>query len=184
MTSRTVAVRYEIRESSGRTQSSNRPVPVCSSSVTRAWKRRPFLSTSTMSPAPMPLEVARGGAAGAASGQGSIRLSCISRTLEGVADGAGDGLPHAPVQADVGGAVRTHLEDRAAVPGERAVERGAQRLGVRDALERAPVQRRGVGEVEAVGSRDVALEVRALALHGQEVEDPAAVVVEQDDDEW
>src|SRR5215210_2165370 len=151
-----------MRESSGRRASSKRPEPACSSSVTRAWKRRPFLSTSTMSPAPMPLDVARGGAAGAASGEGSIRLSCIPRTLDGVADGRGDGLPHAPVQADVRGAVRTYLEDRAAVPGERPVERGAEGLGVGDALERAAVERRGMREVEAVGSGDVALEVRAL----------------------
>src|SRR3954453_2121089 len=172
-----------MRESRGRTLSSKRPDPACSSSVTRAWKRRPFLSTSTMSPAPIPLDVARGAAAGAASGQGSIRLSCTPRTLDGVADGPGDGLPHTPVQADVLDAVRTYLEDRAAVPGERSVERGAEGRGVGDALERAPVQRRGVREVEAVRGRDVALEVRALALDGQEVEDPAAVVVEQDDDE-
>src|SRR3954447_3013683 len=123
-----------------------------------------------MSPAAIPLDVARGGAGGAGSGAASIRVSCIPRTLDGVADGPGDGLPHSPVQADVRGAVRTYLQDRAAVPGERSVERGAEGLGVGDALERAAVQRRGVGEVEAVRGGDVALEVRALALHGQEVE--------------
>jgi hypothetical protein len=40
-----------------------------------------------------------------------------------------------------------------------------------------------VGEVEAVRGRDVLLEVRALALDREEVEDAAAVVVEQDDHE-
>src|SRR3954451_6516207 len=137
-----------MRESSGRTLSSKRPEPACSSSVTRAWKRRPFLSTSTMSPAPIPLEVARGAAPGAAGT--SIRLSCIPRTLGRPADGLGDRLPHPPVEADVVGAVRTHLEDRAAARGERAVERGTERLGVGDALEAAAVERGGMGEVESV----------------------------------
>src|SRR5215208_6589895 len=102
-----------MRESSGRTESSKRPLPACSSSMTRAWKRRPFLSRSTMSPAPMPLDVARGAGAGAAGT--SIRLSCILRTLGAAADGLGHRLPHAPVQGHVLGAVRAHLEDRAAL---------------------------------------------------------------------
>src|SRR4051794_41849254 len=109
-----------MRESSGRTLSSKRPEPACSSSVTRAWKRRPFLSRSTMSPAPIPLEVARGAGDGAAGT--SIRLSCIPRTLGRPADGLGDRLPHPPVQADVFGAVRPDLEDRAAVAPEGAGE--------------------------------------------------------------
>ena len=46
-----------MRESSGRRSSSKRPDSSCSSSVTSAWKRRPFLSTSTMSPGAMPLDV-------------------------------------------------------------------------------------------------------------------------------
>src|SRR4051794_33068457 len=151
-----------MRESSGRTLSSKRPEPACSSSMTSAWKRRPFLSTRTMSPAPIPLEVARGAGAGAAGT--SIRLSCIPRTLGGAADGLGHRLPHAPVQADVLRPVRTHLEDRAAVAGQCAVEAGTQRLGVGHALEGAPVERRGVCEVEAVRRGHVALEVRALPL--------------------
>ena len=56
----------------------------CSSSVTRAWKRRPRLSTSTMSPAAMPFEVARrGGAAGLPRGRRSGGLA-TSRTLRAV----------------------------------------------------------------------------------------------------
>ena len=76
-TSRTVAVRYEMRESSGRTMSSKRPDSSCSSSVTSAWKRLPFLSSSTMSPAPIPFEVwrATGGAAASSPGR-SISRSC------------------------------------------------------------------------------------------------------------
>src|SRR3954470_10925491 len=132
-----------MRESSGRTLSSKRPEPACSSSTTRAWKRRPFLSMSTMSPAPIPLEVARG--AGAGSAGTSIRLSCIRGTLGAVADGSRHRLPDAPVQAHVLGPVRTHLEERATLGGERAVERVAQRLGVADALEGTAVERRRVG---------------------------------------
>src|SRR3954453_12442993 len=149
-----------MRESRGRTLSSKGPEPACSSSVTSAWKRRPFLSTRTMSPAPIPLEVARGAEAAAAGT--SIRLSCIRWTLGGTADGLGDRLPHASVEADVVGAVRTYLEDRAAVRAERAVECAAQGLGVGDALERAAVEGGGMGEVESVRRGDVALEVRAL----------------------
>src|SRR4051794_17767309 len=144
-----------MRESSGRTLSAKRPEPACSSSMTRAWKRRPFLSTRTMSPAPMPLDVARGAGAGAGAVGTSIRLSCTPRTLGGAADGPGHRLPHAPVQVDVLPPVRTHLEDGAALDGERAVETGAERLGVGHALEGAAVERRGVGEVEAVRRGDV-----------------------------
>ena len=76
----TDAVRHEIRESSGRTHSSKRPVSSCSSSVTSAWKRRPRLSTSTMSPAPMPFDVARLGAGGSPLGSTSIRVGWGSLT--------------------------------------------------------------------------------------------------------
>ena len=37
----------------------DRPLSSCSSSLTSAWKRRPFLSTSTMSPGAMPFDVVR-----------------------------------------------------------------------------------------------------------------------------
>ena len=53
--------------------------------------------------------------------------------------------------------------------------------GVATRLVREPVQRGGVGEVEAVRRRDVPLEAAPSRRHGQEVEDPAAVVVEQHD---
>src|SRR3954453_2809836 len=127
-----------MRESSGRTLSSKRPEPACSSSMTSAWKRRPFLSTRTMSPAPIPLDVARGAGAGAAAT--SIRLSCIPRTLGGAADGLAHRLPHPPVQAHVLGTFGPHLEDRAAVGGERPVERCAERVGIPGPLERATVE--------------------------------------------
>src|SRR5918992_6392574 len=99
-----------MRESSGRTISSNRPDSCCSSSVTSAWNLRPFLSTRTMSPAPMPFEGA------------------IVRTL----DGGPDGFPHAPVERDVLPPVRAHVDQHSAVDGER----GAQLAGGRDGLVR------------------------------------------------
>jgi hypothetical protein len=74
-TSRTDAVRQEIRLSSGRMTSSKRPDSCCASSVTRAWKRRPFLSTSTMSPAAMPFDVTRFGASRAATGVAGTSIS-------------------------------------------------------------------------------------------------------------
>ena len=69
------------------------------------------------------------------------------------------------------------------------VRRRAQRLVQRRPERRrrghphvlAAEERRGVGEVEAVGRGHVLLERRALARDGQELEDPAAVVVEQHD---
>ena len=60
-------------------------------------------------------------------------------------------------------------------------ERGAEALDVLGDLVAAAEQRGGVREVEPVRRGDVLDEVLALAAHGQEVEDPAAVVVEQDD---
>src|SRR5215207_4090197 len=135
--------------------SSKRPLPDCSSSVTSAWKRRPFLSTSTMSPAPMPLDVVRGSGPAGAAGT-SMRLSCMAGTLGRGADGLRHGGPHGAMDAHVLGAIRADLEEGDAVRGERAVERRAERLGVGDALVLAAVERGGVGEVKAVGRRDVA----------------------------
>src|SRR6478609_2588110 len=135
-----------MRESSGRRQSSKRPDSCWSSSVTSAWKRRPFLSTRTMSPGAMPLDVARGVGAGGASGVSSIRLCCTVRTLGRVADGLQDGLPDAPVELHVLGPVGLDLDDRGGA-GQRAVERGAERLGRLGALVAEAVERRGVGEV-------------------------------------
>src|SRR5918992_1029027 len=68
-----------MRGSIGRTASSKRPDSSCWSSVTSAWKRRPRLSTSTMSPGAMPFEVARearsrsaGGSAGVGGGREAV----------------------------------------------------------------------------------------------------------------
>ncbi len=73
------------------------------------------------------------------------------------------------MQPDVLGAFGPHLEDRGRLRGERAVERGAERLGIRGTFEAEPVERGGVREVEAVRGRDVALEVGALALDREDV---------------
>src|SRR5829696_2368469 len=115
-----------MRESSGRSASSKRPLPDCSSSVTSAWKRRPFLSTSTMSPAPMPLDVVRGPGAGATGT--SMRLSCMPGTLGPGTDGLGDGRPHGPVDGDVLRPIRADLDEGDAVAGQGAVERRPERL--------------------------------------------------------
>src|SRR5215213_2118617 len=170
-----------MRESSGRRQSSKRPLSCWSSSVTSAWKRRPFLSTRTMSPGAMPLEVMRGSGGGGGAGV-SIRLCCTSVTLGPAADGLQDRLPDAPVELDVLRAIGPHLDDRRA-RAEGVVERGAERRRGVDALVAEPVQRGGMGEVEPVRRGDVALEIGALALDREEVEDAAAVVVDQHDRE-
>src|SRR5918992_5424996 len=97
-----------MRESSGRTTSSKRPDSSCSSSVTRAWNLRPFLSIRTMSPAPMPLDGA----------------------TPGKLDGRPDGLPDAPVQRHVPGPVGANVDQRGPV----ATQRGVQLGGGRDRL--------------------------------------------------
>src|SRR5215204_372665 len=99
-----------MRESSGRRQSSKRPDSCWSSSVTSAWKRRPFLSTCTMSPGAIPFEVVRGAGGGGAAGV-SIRLCCTVRTLGRAAGGLHDGLRDAPVEVEVGLAVGADLDD-------------------------------------------------------------------------
>src|SRR5215207_10960933 len=168
-----------MRESSGRTTSSKRPVSSCSSSVTSAWKRRPFLSTSTMSPAPMPFEVARfGRSAVPVAGATSIRVAWGSgirrRRLGALPDGRGDRRPDVPVQAHVGLAFGADRDDRGAVGGERAPERGPEAVEVAGTLEPAAVEGGGVGEVEPVRGRDVAHVVLALSADGEELEDAAA----------
>jgi MFS family permease len=92
-----------------------------------------------------------------------------------------DGIPRGAVGADVGGAVGEDLDDRGAGRGERGVERGAEGRQVEGALVPAPVEGGGLAEVEAVRRGDVRLERVRLPGDGQEVEDPAAVVVQQDD---
>src|SRR5215203_4322620 len=165
-----------MRESSGRRQSSKRPDSCWSSSMTSAWKRRPFLSTRTMSPGAIPFEVVRGAGGCGAAGV-SIRLCCTVRTLGGAADGLHDGLRDAPVQLAVGLAVGADLDDAG------AIQRRAKLLRRAEELVAEPVERRRVGEVETVRRRDVLLEGGALAGHREEVEDAAAVVVEQHDRE-
>ena len=78
-------------------------------------------------------------------------------------------------------AIGADAHDRGAVGGQRAAERDAERSDVGRALPAAAVQRRRVREIEAVRRRDVLDERVALARGRQEVEDPAAVVVEQHD---
>src|SRR5918992_3410772 len=180
-TSRTDAVRHEIRESSGRTASSKRPDSSCSSSVTSAWKRRPFLSTSTMSPAAILFEVVRRG--GSSPGT-SMRLVCSTPgTLRTGPDGPGDLVPDGAVERDVGLAVGVRGDDARALGGQGAAECGAEALDVLGDLVAAPEQCRRMREVEPVRGRDVLDEVRSLLADRQEVEDPAAVVVEQHDRE-
>ena len=163
-TSRTDAVRHEMRESSGRTTSSKRPDSSCSSSVTSAWKRRPFLSTSTMSPAPIPLEVARGAAGGAASGgdvdQGRLGSAWRPRTLGRPPGRSARPPPTRAVQGDVGLAVGAHatiVVRSAASARSSAARKPVEVLG---ALVAEPVERGGVREVEPVRGGDVLLEVR------------------------
>ena len=141
----------------GAATSSKRPDSSCSSSVTSAWKRRPFLSTSTMSPAPMPLEVVRGAAGGRGGGSTSIRrLVCTSATLGAVADGPRTASQTRAVQRDVLLAVGAHADDRGALGGRaRASSAARKRVDVRGALVAAAVQRGGVGEVEPVRRGDV-----------------------------
>src|SRR3954447_20450724 len=108
-----------MRESSGRRDSSKRPVSSCESSRTRPWKRRPRLSTSTMSPGAMPLEVARRveGADGASARREVWWMSAVmGGGLEPLGGGA-DGLPDARVEVDVLAAVGADADDCGAVGG-------------------------------------------------------------------
>src|SRR3954462_9248425 len=151
-----------MRASSGRRASSKRPLSRCSMPVTKAWKRRPLRSTSTMSPFAMPFEVSRCVAAAGRAGGAGRRLVCSlpPATLARPPDGGGDRVPHAPVQRHVRRAVGADVEQRGggAPAGERLLERRAQageRLG-RGVLEAE--QRRGALEVEAGRRGDVLLE--------------------------
>src|SRR3954454_2076768 len=159
-----------MRESSGRRESSKRPVSSCESSRTRPWKRRPRLSTSTMSPGAMPLEVVRrveGADGSSASREGWWVSSVMGRRLETLGGGA-DGLPDAGVEVDVLTAVGADADDRGAVGGQGGGQRRAEGLDVGGALPADPVERGRVGEVEPVGRRDVLHEVLALGGRRQE----------------
>src|SRR3954465_12423810 len=119
MTSRTEAVRQETRLSKGRTVSSKRPDSSCCISVTTAWKRRPFLSISTMSPGPMPLEVvrARDGAVGSIASSVDWMSAMSTQKL----CGGSDGLPDAAVQVEVLQTIGADADDRRAVGSQRSL---------------------------------------------------------------
>src|ERR1039457_1392689 len=85
------------------------------------------------------------------------------------------------MQGEVVPAVGAYLDDRRCTRGQRTLDPGTQLVRVPGALIAAAVKRGGVGEVQTVRRGDVLLEGLALAGDRQEVEDPAAVVVEQHD---
>src|SRR6516225_9102629 len=102
------------------------------------------------------------------------------------ADGTRDGIPDALVQPHVRPAVGAHFDDAREPACERSLEREAKSGEVLDTLVRQPVQRRGGGEVEPRGGGyvlrvEVPGERHLRPRDGQEVEDPAATVVEQHD---
>src|SRR6478672_6648560 len=95
-----------------------------------------------MSPAPMPFEVVRRAPSGAivtGSAGTSIRRSwgIVAPKLRAPADGLGDRVPYLAVQGDVRLAIGPDVDDRRALGGKRALERG---------VEAGEVLRRLVGE--------------------------------------
>ncbi len=126
------------------------PDSSCSSSVTSAWKRRPFLSTRTMSPAPMPFEVSarRGRRRPARSpGMSSSRSCAMAPNAR-----RRPGRPPTPR-----GAARRSRRGRCARGSAwSAARRSAasiasrKRSGIGDAHVVEPVERGGVREVEPV----------------------------------
>src|SRR5215218_7376976 len=95
-------------------------------------------TTSTMSPAPMPFEVARRGAADAGSSAGATSTR-RSWPMPGTLGRGPDGLPHPPVHGDVLLPVRADVDERRAVAAQRVVERDAEGLRRGDADVRAAV---------------------------------------------
>src|SRR4051794_15500994 len=171
-----------MRESSGRTSSSKRPLSRWWIAVTWAWKRRPLWSTSTMSPFAMPFDVSRRVAAERVGGTGRRLVCSIARaTLLRVPDGLGDCRPHPPVQRDVLLPVGADEQQRGPRAADRPAERGPQVGERRGRLVREVEQGGGPGEVEAGRRRDVLLEGVGLGGDRQEVEDAAAAVVDEDD---
>ena len=149
-----------MRESSGRTTSSKRPVSSCSSSVTSAWKLPALLVDEH--------DVARRRCP-SRSGATALRLRRdVDQPLlchrPGTLDGGPDGLPHRAVQRDVLRAVGAHVDQRRAV-GARARASSAARNGSGAATRSCaqPVERGGVGEVDPVRRGDVLLERRRPA---------------------
>src|SRR6266536_2034765 len=108
-----------MRESSGRTDRWKRPDSPCSSSTTSAWKRRPFLSTSTMSPGPIPFELRREAAVAGGAGRRLVWLmrgdasAARGRRARAASprDARGDLGPHAAVQREVLGAAGAHVQE-------------------------------------------------------------------------
>ena len=88
-----------------------------------------------------------------------------------------DRVPDAAVQRDVLGAVGADVQDRRALGSPRG-RRAARRRCATGTWRRA-VELGGPGEVQAGRRGDVLLEDVGLGGDGQEVEDPAAAVVEQ-----
>src|SRR3984885_6855516 len=85
--------------------------------------------------------------------------------LSTFSDGGQGGVGGAAVKGEVLDAVGADLDDRAGAPGDRGgtpgdrpLDRGAELVEAARAFEPAPVQRRRVREVEAVGGGDVLLE--------------------------
>ena len=121
-----------------------------------------------------------GGRAGRDRGQapgdaaGARRLSPSARA-------AAPGVGHPAVQRQVRPAVGADLDDRGPGPRRARLDGVAGARPASRPLVAAAVERGRVREVEAVRGGDVLLEGVGLAGHRQEVEDPAAVVVEQHD---
>ena len=126
-----------MRESSGRSTSSKRPVSSCSSSVTRAWKRRPLL---------VDLDDVAGADAlrGRAAGRGRRTAEPPAAWAGGPSSpatlcGGSDGLPDAAVQIDVLLAVGADADDRGALGGDGVAP---ARCGRSRRPRRAPSRRR------------------------------------------
>src|SRR5947209_8227535 len=149
-----------MRESRGRTASSKRPLSSCSMSPTSAWKRRPFLSTSTMSPGPIALDERRaagedaGGSAGRSISWAWFPVGTAGKLASGP-DGAGHRVPDAAMQDHVLLAVAANLDDRALGRVDGAPDRPCQLPRRFDALVPEPVQLRRQREVQARRGGDV-----------------------------
>src|SRR5207244_3745525 len=64
------------------------------------------------------------------------------------AERAGHGVPHAPVQLDIGLALGADFDDARAIARQGTLESRPESGQVLDALVREPIQRRRVGEVQ------------------------------------
>jgi MFS family permease len=109
-----------------------------------------------------------------------VMTACGVVLLRGGERGA-DRLPGAAVGGDVGDPLGRDLDDRGAGGREGGVERGAERREIEHPLVVASVEGGRVAEVQPVRRGDVLLERVRLVRDRQEVEDAAAVVVQQHD---